>query len=73
MPGSLDDMQFGLDDSDEEDHHEPLTDKDFIHEKHDDDPYYAEGEESANPEEQADEEFDDDILAAGEMQNVPFL
>ncbi|KAF8914240.1 Lipin/Ned1/Smp2-domain-containing protein [Gymnopilus junonius] len=76
MPGSLDDMQFGLDDSDDEDHHGPLTEKDFIHdnrESGEEDTYYGEGEDAANPEEQADEAFDDDILAAGEMQNVPFL
>lgn len=77
MPGSLDDMQFGLDDSDEEDHHEPLSERDFIHDKgengEEEDAYYGEGEETADPEEQADETFDDDILAAGEMQNVPFL
>ena len=59
MPGTLDETQFGLDDDD------------------DDDLEAQEGEEyeenERDVEEDAEEDFDDDLLAAGEMQKVPFL
>ena len=60
MPGSLDDMNLGLDDDDDEGEGE-------------------EGEEGGdmydgeNEEEAAEEAFDEDFFATGEMQNVPFL
>jgi phosphatidate phosphatase LPIN len=63
MPGSLheDDMTF-----DEEDEEEGVYDENEHHE----------GEEEGDglqPEEHAEDAFDDDLLAAGEMQKVPFL
>lgn len=64
MPGTLDESHFGMDDDEE--------DEDEDEEAQDDDEgdYDGEGE---TPEEKAEEAFDDDLLAAGEMQNVPFL
>ncbi|KAH6914816.1 nuclear elongation and deformation protein 1 [Coprinopsis sp. MPI-PUGE-AT-0042] len=64
MPGSLheDDMNF---DDDEEEQGE-----------YDDDDGHHEDEEDVDglqPEEHAEDAFDDDLLAAGEMQKVPFL
>ncbi|PPQ74365.1 hypothetical protein CVT24_000659 [Panaeolus cyanescens] len=60
MPGSLDDMQF--DDDDEEvydEEHEEEGEHDF--------------EENEGNELGEEESYDDDLLATGEMQNVPFL
>ena len=60
MPGTLDEMQFGMDEddgslftgeADEEDAEENLMDDDDV----------------------GNEAFDEDLLAAGEMKNVPFL
>ncbi|TFK43792.1 Lipin/Ned1/Smp2-domain-containing protein [Crucibulum laeve] len=59
MPGSLDDMHFG--DSDEEE-----GDREYEGEEETDE--HGEDEEAA-----AEEAFDEDLLAAGEMKNVPFL
>ncbi|KAF9057891.1 Lipin/Ned1/Smp2-domain-containing protein [Panaeolus papilionaceus] len=59
MPGSLDDMQF--DDEEEEEEHE---------EQGEGDPDY---EEDAGNDLGEEESYDDDLLATGEMQNVPFL
>jgi phosphatidate phosphatase LPIN len=57
MPGSLDDGQFGVDGRDEEV-----------------EGYGYDGEEGGeNEEEAAEEAFDEDFLATGEMKNVPFL
>lgn len=66
MPGTLDQMHFDMDE--EEDH------------EHIEDDHYDEGEESYGydgdengVEEEVEEEFDDDLLAAGAMRKVPFL
>ncbi|KAG2105051.1 Lipin/Ned1/Smp2-domain-containing protein [Suillus discolor] len=58
MPGSLDDGQFGEDDRDEEEEGYG---------------YEGEVEGGENEEEAAEEAFDEDFLATGEMKNVPFL
>lgn len=58
LPGSTDDYQYGVD---EEDASEPEYD-------------YQEGsEERVYEAEAAEDAFDEDFLAAGEMKNVPFL
>jgi phosphatidate phosphatase LPIN len=64
MPGTLDEMHFGMDDDDDYDNGygddengDGNLEEDMI-----------EGEEDAG-----DEAFDEDLLAAGEMKNVPFL
>lgn len=62
MPGTLDEMHFGMDEDDNYDDNygdggEEELEDDMI-----------EGEEDAG-----DEAFDEDLLAAGEMKNVPFL
>jgi phosphatidate phosphatase LPIN len=58
MPGSLDDEQFGMDGMDD-----------------DEEGYGNDGEVEGgeNEEEAAEEAFDEDFLATGEMKNVPFL
>ncbi|KAF8969328.1 Lipin/Ned1/Smp2-domain-containing protein [Flammula alnicola] len=74
MPGTLDERHFGMDDDEEEEEgHDHLhhDDGQFVHGEEDDN-YDGEGDEG-DADEQADEAFDDDLLAAGEMQNVPFL
>ncbi|KAG1805686.1 Lipin/Ned1/Smp2-domain-containing protein [Suillus subaureus] len=58
MPGSLDDGQFGVDDREEEEEGYE---------------YDGEAEGGENEEEAAEEAFDEDFLATGEMKNVPFL
>ncbi|KAG2145770.1 Lipin/Ned1/Smp2-domain-containing protein [Suillus clintonianus] len=58
MPGSLDDGQFGVHGEDEDE------------EGYEDD---EEEEGGENEEEAAEEAFDEDFLATGEMKNVPFL
>ncbi|KAG1830376.1 Lipin/Ned1/Smp2-domain-containing protein [Suillus variegatus] len=58
MPGSLDDGQFGEDGRDEEEEGYG---------------YDGEVEGGENEEEAAEEAFDEDFLATGEMKNVPFL
>ncbi|KAG2069318.1 LNS2-domain-containing protein [Suillus decipiens] len=58
MPGSLDDEQFGMNGRDEEEDGSVSDGR-------------AEGGE--NEEEAAEEAFDEDFLATGEMKNVPFL
>ncbi|KAG2752474.1 LNS2-domain-containing protein [Suillus brevipes Sb2] len=59
MPGSLDDEQFGVDVRDGDEEVEG---------------YGYDGEEGGeNEEEAAEEAFDEDFLATGEMKNVPFL
>lgn len=63
MPGSLPESRAGTDDEDE---------LEFGQE----DEEGQEGEEEDDMEEMREEpepEFDDDLFAAGEMQNVPFL
>lgn len=62
MPGSLDDMHFGLDDNEGEENDGE--------EEGEEEGYVYDGE---NEEEAAEEAFDEDFLATGEMQNVPFL
>jgi phosphatidate phosphatase LPIN len=66
MPGTLDQMHFDMD-GEEEDHQEHFD-------------HYDEGEESygynegeIGVQEEVEEEFDDDLLAAGAMRKVPFL
>ena len=53
MPGSLEDMQFGMDGDEDYDGDGAHDDIDEVV--------------------VAEEAFDEDILAAGEMKNVPFL
>ena len=68
MPGTLEEQHFEFDDDDKDD------DRQFVHndeEDDDDDGYQGEGDDDGA--EEHIEEFDDDILAAGEMANVPFL
>jgi phosphatidate phosphatase LPIN len=77
MPGTLDEMHFGMDDDDEEEEdiedHED-DDSHFVHgEEEGDEVYDAEVDDDDVVEEDAEEAFDDDLLAAGEMQKVPFL
>lgn len=65
MPGSLDEMLFGHDD---EDGH---IDDTYLEEGYG---YDGEGEDGPeNEEEAAEEAFDEDFFATGEMKNVPFL
>ncbi|KIJ07045.1 hypothetical protein PAXINDRAFT_19753 [Paxillus involutus ATCC 200175] len=64
MPGSLDDdMHFGMDDEEEE---EGLGDEEEGR-------VYEDENENENEEEAAEEAFDEDFYATGEMKNVPFL
>lgn len=63
MPGSLDDVNFGLEE-DEEGEMEYAHDGEYNAE------YDPDGEDD---EAAAEEAFDEDLLAAGEMKNVPFL
>lgn len=66
MPGSLDDMNF-----DQEDDGEGEEEDGDIEEGYG---YEGEGEEGPeNEEDAAEEAFDEDFFAAGEMNNVPFL
>ncbi|KAG5639717.1 hypothetical protein H0H81_005900 [Sphagnurus paluster] len=60
MPGTLDEMHFGMDEEEEEEDEEEDDNGD--------------GDESEEMDEEVgDEAFDEDLLAAGEMKNVPFL
>ncbi|KAJ3806868.1 nuclear elongation and deformation protein 1 [Lentinula aff. lateritia] len=61
MPGSLEDMNFGDDDEEE---YDPNDDYNGGYDRH--------GEDEVD-EVAADDAFDEDLLAAGEMKNVPFL
>lgn len=66
MPGTLDEMHFGMNDDDDE--------SPFI--GHDEDDGGEEGVEEDNmmsDDDVGNEAFDEDLLAAGEMKNVPFL
>lgn len=60
MPGTLDERHFGMDD-DEEPHFGDGEDKE------------GDMDDIALEEDAGDEAFDEDLLAAGEMKNVPFL
>ncbi|KAJ3868978.1 nuclear elongation and deformation protein 1 [Lentinula novae-zelandiae] len=64
MPGSLEDMNFGDDDDEEYVHDDPNDDYNGEYDPH--------GEDEVD-EVAADDAFDEDLLAAGEMKNVPFL
>ncbi|KAJ3894206.1 nuclear elongation and deformation protein 1 [Lentinula edodes] len=64
MPGSLEDMNFGDDDDEEYVHDDPNGDYNGEYDPH--------GEDEVD-EVAADDAFDEDLLAAGEMKNVPFL
>ncbi|KAJ4496837.1 Lipin/Ned1/Smp2-domain-containing protein [Lentinula lateritia] len=64
MPGSLEDMNFGDDDEEEYVHDDPNDDYNGEYDPH--------GEDEVD-EVAADDAFDEDLLAAGEMKNVPFL
>lgn len=59
MPGALDEMHFDLDE--EEEHGDDYEDEEGY-----------EGDEN-DVEEEAEEEFDEDLLVAGAMKKVPFL
>ena len=63
MPGTLDQMHFDIDEEEEEhiDHYE------------DDEESYGYNGDENGVEEDVEEEFDDDLLAAGAMRKVPFL
>lgn len=70
MPGSLDDMHFGQDDDGEIEGEEHIDNADG------EDGYGYEGESEEGPEneeEAAEDAFDEDFFATGEMKNVPFL
>jgi len=72
MPGMLDDMHYDL----EDDGVNGGDEQHFFHEEDDEDgEYEGEEDEQYQPgaEEEAEDAFDDDILATGEMQKVPFL
>jgi phosphatidate phosphatase LPIN len=67
MPGSLDEIRFGHDDYGEGEHFDDMD----IEEGYG---YEGEGEDGPeNEEEAAEEAFDEDFFATGEMKNVPFL
>lgn len=66
MPGTLEEQHFEFDDDDDRD-----DDRQFVHSDDDGEDGYQ-GEDHDEVEANV-EEFDDDILAAGEMANVPFL
>lgn len=74
MPGTLDEAEFM---ADEDDGQERYVEKDHLHfEGVDDDGYEGEEEDEEyrlDAEEEAEAAFDDDLLATGEMQKVPFL
>lgn len=63
MPGSLDDVQFDMDEDGDDMDNQGDEDADG---------YNYENEETRNEEEAAEEAFDEDFLRTGEMQNVPF-
>jgi phosphatidate phosphatase LPIN len=64
MPGTLDQMHFDMDEEEE--------DQDHIDHYEDEESYSYNGDENS-AEEEVEEEFDDDLLAAGAMRKVPFL
>jgi phosphatidate phosphatase LPIN len=75
MPGTLDETQFM---ADEDDGEESNLEKGYHHfegEDEDDEGYDGEEDEQyhLDAEEEAEAAFDDDLLATGEMQKVPFL
>ncbi|KAG6854354.1 hypothetical protein C0991_007859 [Blastosporella zonata] len=61
MPGTLDEMHFGMDDDDEP------------HYGGDDEGENGDMDHTLDEQEAGDEDFDEDLMAAGEMNNVPFL
>jgi len=67
MPGSLDEMRFGHDDDGKDEYIDDVDIEDGYG-------YEGEGEDGPeNEEEAAEEAFDEDLFATGEMKNVPFL
>ena len=74
MPGTLDETEFMVD---EYDGQESNLEKGFRHFEGDESDEGYEGEEEEqyqfDAEEEAEAAFDDDLLATGEMQKVPFL
>jgi phosphatidate phosphatase LPIN len=62
MPGTLDEMHFGMDEDEDE---SPFGDEDEGADDIEDD--VLADDDAGN------EAFDEDLLAAGEMKNVPFL
>ena len=77
MPGTLDEIHFGIDDDDdeEEDDDHENEDSHFAHGEgaEGEEVYDGELDDDDAVEEDSEEAFDDDLLAAGEMQKVPFL
>lgn len=77
MPGTLDDIHFGMDDDDDEEEEEDHENDDshFVHGEGEEgeEVYDGEVDDDDVVEEDTDEAFDDDLLATGEMQKVPFL
>ncbi|KAF9464839.1 Lipin/Ned1/Smp2-domain-containing protein [Collybia nuda] len=67
MPGTLDEMHFGMDDEDDN-YEDNYNDNYGDGEDEDLEDNMIEGDGDAG-----DEAFDEDLLAAGEMKNVPFL
>jgi phosphatidate phosphatase LPIN len=63
MPGSLEDMNFGVEEDEE-------GEMEYAHDREE---YSYNLDEEDMDEAAADEAFDEDLLAAGEMKNVPFL
>lgn len=66
MPGTLDETHFELDDDEDDE-------RQFVHHDDEEEDEGYEGEEGEDQLEHDAEGFDEDILAAGEMANVPFL
>ena len=65
MPGTLDEMHFDMDEEEE-------GDQEHIDHYEDEEGYGYDADEMG-VEEEVEEEFDDDLLAAGAMRKVPFL
>lgn len=76
MPGTLDEIHFGMDDDDDEEEEDnedhENDDSHFVHGEGEEG-YDGEVDDDDVVEEDTNEAFDDDLLAAGEMQKVPFL
>ena len=74
MPGTLDQMHFDMDEDEDEDEDQEHHDIDDDHyDDEDEEGYGYNGDENGVLEEEVEEEFDDDLLAAGAMRKVPFL
>ena len=75
MPGTLDETEFLADEDDGQERYLEKSHLQFESESVDDNGYEGEEDEEyhLDAEEEAEAAFDDDLLATGEMQKVPFL